>query len=69
MMKKKRIFKKTKKKKEDFRAKKSAYLQAKVAYQACLFGSDEDEEDSNSDNDEGSNRLFSDYSSEGSKDS
>jgi hypothetical protein len=51
MMKKKRIFKKTKKKKEDFRAKKSAYLQAKAAYQACLFGSDEDEEDSNSDND------------------
>jgi hypothetical protein len=68
-MKKKSIFKKTKKKKEDFRAKKSAYLQSKVAYQACLFDSDEDEEDSNSDNDEDSNRSFSDYSSEGSNDS
>jgi hypothetical protein len=68
-MKKKSIFKKTKKKKEDFRAKKSAYLQAKAAYQACLFDSDEDEEDSNSDNDEGSNRSFSDYSSEGINDS
>jgi hypothetical protein len=68
-MKKKSIFKKTKKKKEDFRAKKSAYLQAKAAYQACLFDSDEDEEDSNSDNDEGSNRPFSEYSSEGSNDS
>ena len=68
-MKKKSIFKKTKKKKENFRAKKSAYLQAKAAYQACLFDSDEDEEDSNSDNDEDSNRSFSDYSSEGSNDS
>jgi hypothetical protein len=68
-MKKKSIFKKTKKKKEDFRVKKSAYLQAKAAYQACLFDSDENEEDSNSDNDEGSNRSFSDYSSEGSNDS
>jgi hypothetical protein len=47
-MRKKNIFKKTKKKKEDFKVKKSAYLQAKAAYQACLFDSDEDEEDSNS---------------------
>jgi hypothetical protein len=58
------IFKKTKKQ-EIFRAKKSAYLQAKVACQACLFDSDEDEEDSNSDNDEDSNKSFSDYSSKG----
>jgi hypothetical protein len=68
-MRKKNIFKKTKKKEEDFKAKKSAYLQAKAAYQACLFDSDEDEENSNSDNDEDSNRSFSDYSSEGSNDS
>jgi hypothetical protein len=65
-MRKKNIFKKTKKKKEDFKAKKSAYLQAKAAYRACLFDSDED---SDSDNDEDSNRSFSDYSSEGSNDS
>jgi len=71
-MRKKNIFKKAnkaKKKKEDFRLKKSAYLQAKAAYQACLLDSDEDEESSNSDNDEDSNRSFSDYSSEGSNDS
>jgi hypothetical protein len=68
-MRKKSIFKKTKKKKEDFKVKKSAYLQAKAAYQACLLDSDEDEEDSNSANDEDSNRSFSDYSSEGSNDS
>jgi hypothetical protein len=67
-MRKKSIFKKTKKK-ENFRAKKSANLQAKAAYQACLFDTDEDEEDSNSDNDEDSNKSFSDYSSEGSNDS
>ena len=68
-MRKKNIFKKTKKKEEDFKVKKSAYLQAKAAYQACLFDSDEDEENSNSDNDEDSNRSLSDYSSEGSNDS
>jgi len=68
-MRKKNIFKKTKKKKEDFKAKKSAYLQAKAAYRACLFDSDEDEEDSDSDNDEDSNSSFSDYTSEGSNDS
>jgi hypothetical protein len=49
-MKKKSIFKIPKKKKEDFRAKNSAYLQAKAAYQPCLFDSDKEEENSNSDN-------------------
>ena len=71
-MRKKNIYKKankTKKRKEDFRLKKSAYLQVKAAYQACVLDSDEDEENSNSDNDEDSNRSFSDYSSEGSNDS
>jgi hypothetical protein len=50
------IFKKSKRR-EKFKPKKSVYLQAKAAYCACLLDSDEDED---------SNKSFSDYSSEGS---
>ena len=54
-------------KRQNFKERKNAYIQAKAAYQACLIDtSDEDEESSNSDNDEDSNKSISSYSSEGS---
>ena len=54
-------------KRQNFKERKSAYIQAKAAYQACLIDStDEDEEPSNSDNDEDSNKSVSSYSSGGS---
>jgi len=50
------------KKRANFKAKKEAYLQAKAAYHACRYDtSDEEEETSNSDNDEDSNKSFSTY--------
>ena len=64
-MKKKGMFKKTKKR-ENFKAKKAAYLQAKAAYHACMFDTTDEEEVSSHDDDEDSNKSFSDYSSEGS---
>jgi hypothetical protein len=54
-------------KRQNFKEKKQAYIQAKAAYQACMNGNSEDElGSSNSDKDEDSNKLISDYSSEGS---
>ena len=54
-------------KRQNFKDKKKAYIQAKAAYQACLgMDSDEEQDSMDSDNDEGSNRLASSYSSEGS---
>jgi hypothetical protein len=64
-MKKKGMFKKAKKR-ENFKAKKSAYLQVKAAYHACMFDTTDEEEVSSHDDDEDSNKSFSDYSSEGS---
>jgi hypothetical protein len=51
-------------KRQNFKEKKQAYIQAKVAYQACMNGNSEDELDSDKDVD--SNKSISDYSSEGS---
>jgi hypothetical protein len=57
-------------KRQDFKDKKQAFIQAKAAYEACLGADSDDERDSmDSDNDEGSNRSASSYSSEGSNDS
>jgi hypothetical protein len=54
-------------KRQNFKEKKQAYIQAKAAYQACLNGNSEDElGSSNSDKDEDSNKSISDYSSEDS---
>jgi hypothetical protein len=55
-------------KRQNFKERKNAYIQAKAAYQACLIGSaDDDVESSNSDNKEDSNKSISSYSSEESK--
>jgi hypothetical protein len=55
-------------KRQNFKDKKKAYIQAKAAYQACLgVDSDEEQDSMDSDNDEDSNRSESSYSSEGSK--
>jgi hypothetical protein len=57
-------------KSQNFKDKKQAFIQAKAAYEACLGAGSDDEGDSMaSDNDEGSNRSASSYSSEGSNDS
>jgi hypothetical protein len=57
-------------KRQNFKDKKQAYIQAKAAYEACLGVDSDDEQDTmDSDNDKGSNRLASSYSSEGSNDS
>jgi hypothetical protein len=54
-------------KRQNFKEKKQAYIQAKAAYQACMNGNSEDElGSSNSDKDEDSNKSISTYSSEGS---
>jgi hypothetical protein len=54
-------------KRQDFKDKKQAFIQAKAAYEACLNKDSDDEQDSmDSDNDEGSNQSASSYSSEGS---
>jgi hypothetical protein len=54
-------------KRQNFKQKKQAYIQAKAAYQACMNGNSEDElGSSNSDKDEDSNKSITDYSSEGS---
>jgi hypothetical protein len=54
-------------KRQNFKDKKKAYIQAKAAYQACLgVDSDEEQDSMDSDNDEGSNRSHTSYSSEGS---
>jgi hypothetical protein len=54
-------------KRQNFKDKKQAFIQAKAAYEACLGVDSDNEQDSmDSDNDEGSNRLASSYSSEGS---
>ena len=54
-------------KRQNFKEKKQAYIQAKAAYQACMNGNSEDElGSSNSDKDEDSNKSISDYSSEDS---
>jgi hypothetical protein len=54
-------------KRQNFKDKKQAFIQAKAAYEACLGVDSDDERDSmDSDNDEGSNQLASCYSSEGS---
>ncbi len=55
------------KKRETYNARKAAYMEAKVAYKACMLDTTErEEEDSSSDNEEDSNKSFSDYTSEGS---
>jgi hypothetical protein len=57
-------------KRQNFKDKKQAFIQAKAAYEACLGADSDDERDSmDSDNDEGSNQSASSYSSEGSNDS
>ncbi len=69
---KKDYYKKDKKaiKRQNFKDKKQAFIQAKAAYEACLgMDSDEEQDTMDSDNDEGSNRSASSYSSEGSNDS
>jgi hypothetical protein len=54
-------------KRETYKARKTAYMEAKAAYKACMLATTEgEEEDSSSDNEEDSNRSFSDYTSEGS---
>jgi hypothetical protein len=54
-------------KRSQFKERKKAYLQAKTAYEACMnISTDSDEETSNSDNDEDSNKSISSYSSEDS---
>ena len=55
-------------KRQNFKDKKKAYIQAKAAYQACLGVDSNEEQDSmDSDNDEGSYRSDTSYSSEGPK--
>jgi hypothetical protein len=55
-------------KRQNFKDRKQAFIQAKAAYEACLGADSNDERDSmHSDNDKGSNRSASSYSSEGSK--
>jgi hypothetical protein len=50
-----------------FKEKKQAYIQAKAAYEACMnVSTDDEEETSNSDNDEDSNKSVSTYSLEDS---
>jgi hypothetical protein len=69
---KKDYYKKDKKaiKRQNFKDKKQAFIQAKAAYEACLGMDSEEEQDTmDSDNDKGSNRSASSYSSEGSNDS
>jgi hypothetical protein len=57
-------------KRQNFKDKKQAYIQAKAAYEACLGVNSDDEQDTmDSDNDKGSKRSASSYSSEGSNDS
>jgi hypothetical protein len=66
---KEKIIKRTKKaiKRSQFKKKKQAYIQAKAAYEACIYVSTDDEYGtSNSDNDENSNKSVSTYSSEDS---
>jgi chaperonin cofactor prefoldin len=54
-------------KRSQFKERKKAYIHAKAAYEALMSTStDSDEETSNSDNDEGSNKSVSSYSSEDS---
>jgi len=54
-------------KRQNFKDKKQAYIQAKAAYQAYLgMDSDEEQDSMDSDNDEGSNQSESSYSSKGS---
>jgi hypothetical protein len=54
-------------KRQNFKNKKKAYIQAKAAYQAMLgVDSDEEQDSMDSDNDEGSNGSDTSYSSEGS---
>jgi hypothetical protein len=51
-------------KRQNFKDKKQAFIQAKAAYEACLGADSNDERDSmHSDNDKGSNRSASSYSS------
>ena len=58
-------------KKQDFKDKKQAYIQAKAAYQACMneHSSNENSESDSESNDEDSNKSFTSYSSEGSNES
>jgi len=57
-------------KRQNFKDKKQAFIQAKAAYEACIGMDSDDEQDTmDSDNDEGSNRSASSYSSERSNDS
>jgi hypothetical protein len=57
-------------KRQNFKDKKQAFIQAKAAYEVCLGVDSDDEQDTmDSDNDKGSNRSASSYSSEGSNDS
>jgi hypothetical protein len=54
-------------KRSQFKERKKAYIQVKAAYEACMNTSaDSEEETSNSDNDEDSNKSVSTYSSEDS---
>jgi hypothetical protein len=54
-------------KRQNFKDKKQAFIQAKAAYEACLSADSDDERDSmHSDNDEDSNQSAFSYSSEGS---
>ncbi len=54
-------------KRENFKARKTAYMEAKAAYKACMLNATEgEEEDSSSDNEEDSKKSFHEYSSEGS---
>jgi hypothetical protein len=54
-------------KRQNFKDKNKAYIQAKAAYQACLgVDSDEEQDSIDSDNDKGSNQSDTSYSSEGS---
>jgi hypothetical protein len=54
-------------KRSQFKERKKAYIQAKAAYEACMnISTDNEEETSNSDNDEDSNKSVSSYSSEDS---
>jgi hypothetical protein len=51
-------------KRSQFKERKKAYIHAKAAYEACMNAStDNEEETSNSDNDEDSNKSVSTYSS------
>jgi hypothetical protein len=54
-------------KRQNFKEKKQAFIQAKAAYEACMNGStNDDDETSNSDNDEDSNKSVLCYSSQDS---